>query len=85
MGAHFLDKNNDTLHADFESALCAARTLALTLTLTLTRTLTVPRQHPAADHRASGRPSDHDDIGVWVSTSDPAARVYALDVARRRA
>jgi hypothetical protein len=40
MGAHFLDKNNDTLHADFESALCAARTLALTLTLTLTLSLT---------------------------------------------
>ena len=42
-------------------------------------------QHPAADHRASGRPSEQDDIGVWVSTDDPAARAYALDVARRRA
>ena len=42
-------------------------------------------QHPAADHRASGRPSEHDDIGVWVSTDDPAERAYALDVARRRA
>ena len=42
-------------------------------------------QHHAADHRASGRPSANDDIGAWVSSSNPEQRAWALDVANHRA
>ena len=33
MAAHFLDKNNDTLHADFENALCGSVRVRLGLAL----------------------------------------------------
>ena len=42
-------------------------------------------QHHVPDHRASGRPSANDDIGVWVSSSNPEERAWALDVANHRA
>ena len=43
-------------------------------------------QHHVPDHRASGLEHRmNDDIGVWVSSSNPAERAWALDVANHRA
>tara|TARA_B100000768_G_C10983450_1_gene250856 strand:+ start:166 stop:498 length:333 start_codon:yes stop_codon:yes gene_type:complete len=42
-------------------------------------------QHHVPDHRASAKSSANDDIGVWVSSSNPEERAWALDVANHRA